>query len=58
MEFEIPLNKDGKEFKNYFQSCENIDFINGQRNHLTLEFDNKSQKKEIDFKDLNLSIKY
>ncbi len=57
-EFEIPLNKDEKEFKTHFQSCENIDFKNGQRNHLTLEFDNKSQKKEMEFDKLNLTIKY
>ena len=57
-EFEIPLHKDEKEFKTHFQSCENIDFKNGQRNHLTLEFDNKSQKKEMEFEELNLTIKY
>ncbi len=57
-EFEIPLSKDDKVFKNYFQSSENIDFKNGQRNHLTLEFDNKIQKKVINFIELNLTIKY
>ena len=53
-----PTNKDEKEFKTYFKSCENIEFKNGQRNHLTLEFDNKSQKKEMEFNELNLTIKY
>lgn len=57
-EFEISLNKGEKEFKSYFQSNENIDFKNGQQNHLTLEFDNKNQKKEIEFNELNLTIKY
>uniref|UniRef100_UPI00404A1A28 hypothetical protein n=1 Tax=Flavobacterium sp. TaxID=239 RepID=UPI00404A1A28 len=57
-EFEIPLNNDEKEYKSYFQNSEIIDFKNGQQNHLTLEFDNKSQKKEMEFKQLNLTIKY
>ena len=57
-EFEIKLSNDQKGFKTYFQNSENIDFKKGQRNHLTLEFDNKSQKKEIVFKELNLTIKY
>lgn len=57
-EFEIPLNNDGKEFKSYFHNSEIIDFKNGQKNHLTLEFDNKSQKKVMEFDELNLTIKY
>jgi hypothetical protein len=57
-EFEIPFNNKEKEFKNYFISNENIVFKNGSRNHLTLEFDNLNQKKSMDFKELNLTIKY
>lgn len=57
-EFEIPLNKDHKEFKSYFQNNEIINFKNGQQNHLTLEFDNKSQNKAIEFRELNLTIEY
>ncbi len=57
-EFEIPLDKDEKGFKTYFQSSKNISFKNGERNRLTLEFDHKIQKKVIEFKELNLIIKY
>ncbi|WP_396637038.1 hypothetical protein [Maribacter sp. R77961] len=57
-EFEIPLNKEEKLFKTYFGNSEIIDFKNGQRNHLTLEFDNKNQKKEMKFNELNLTLKY
>lgn len=57
-EFEMPLNTDEKEFKSYFQNSEIIGFKNGQQNHLTLEFDNKSQKKAMEFDELNLTIKY
>ncbi|MFP2996816.1 hypothetical protein ABN763_12940 [Spongiivirga sp. MCCC 1A20706] len=57
-EVEVPLNKSDNEFKSYFESAENIDFKNGQRNHLTLEFDTNSQLKVIEFKELNLTIRY
>ncbi|MGS2727540.1 hypothetical protein ACU8DI_13095 [Psychroserpens sp. BH13MA-6] len=56
--FEIKINKRENVFKTYFQRSENIDFKSSQRNHLTLEFDNNGQKKEISFKELNLTIKY
>ena len=57
-EFEMPFNKDEKEYKPYFKGCKSIKFKNGQRNHLTLEFDNITQKKEMTFNELNMTIKY
>lgn len=57
-EFEIPLNKEEIEFNTFFKTSENIDFKDGRRNHLTLEFDNFIQKKVMTFEGLNLSIKY
>ncbi len=57
-EFETPLNKEDREFKSYFESSNNIDFKNSHRNHLTLEFDNFSQNIVMEFKELDLTIKY
>lgn len=58
IEFEVLLNKDDTEFKTFFQNSEHIDFKSGQRNNLTLEFDNFNQKKVMAFEELDLTIKY
>jgi len=57
-QFEVPLNNEDKEFTNYFLGNENIVFKNSNRNHLTLEFDNFSQKKSMELEALNLTINY
>lgn len=56
-EFEIPTVTGEIEFMNYFQESP-IKFKNGNRTHLTLEFDNLSQNKSKEFESLNLTIKY
>lgn len=58
VEFETPLNKDENGFKYYFERTGNIDFKSTSRNHLNLEFDDFSQKKVMELKELNLTIKY
>ncbi|UZO81332.1 VOC family protein [Aquimarina sp. ERC-38] len=56
--FEILMNKKDKNFRNYFQSSENVSFKSSHSNHLILEFDNFNQKKVATFNELNLTIKY
>ncbi len=58
VELEAPVNNEEKEFKNYFHSSKTIEFKDGNRTYLTLEFDKESQGKSKEFPELNLTINY
>ena len=58
VEFEIGDDFRKTDFEDFFKDVENITFSKGNRKHLTLEFDNKTQGKEKEFLELNLTIKY
>ena len=57
-EFEIKTGNRKTGFEDYFKNNTSIAFKKGNRNHLTLEFDNKVQEKINEFPELNLTVKY